>query len=861
MKKIVLLFLLNLCFTVSGLCQNIDSLTRAALTYAAHNNIAALRPLYRQQQQHLPQHVRLYCDMAISHSEGSYERVVECIDSLRKWYPKSIAAKTQLSLSELKAESLRQLGEYEALYHFCKKEISYFKKRRFKPQLLKELLHYQEKAARLSGNSYRARLLQLADRYLPVQLEALYREGGKDMDKFTRLRCETVLAQAFHRPRQFLETSRQLITEYADSLDNETLTHFIKQHADVLIHRGDWKGLEAWTASLHDLHRNQYAPMPLYQKLSAAFRDKPAYEIRSNDSSCLLPTTYEWPLLVTGTVNNGAPISFALSTEQPYTFIGEETARKCGVQTLDDTLHLSTADGFLTVSPAWVDQLSLGSISFNHLYAYVVHDSNDIPSSFANSIGLNELLSLSSITLLPEQILLKTADEEPAAIANQGMYLSIQNGLRLLAYDSDGKVQPLSLDINYPNNIFSRKCLSSQQQGNRLDISVGGQHHTIHQPVFVGPKAQRFNGILGLPFARNYSFMRLDFRKMAIETGDETGYHPVRGRFGHSSDKNYLVRNYAALTSTHTITQDEQLFLDALIAIGKNSPCQVAAISSRLRADSSAFYNAYTEAESLFLCGKYKAATQCLREQLAKLPPHNEYRADLQHLLLHYQLYEQAPEVKIQCAQPEQDTFTVTAEGSDISVNRKKATLFLKPFTNLTVLSEKSAKKLKVKLMGKYQNTQYGLLTTLQCGPFTLHHLPCIIVKDKVWEQENYPEAKRGICLGWDALRHFNTLHFKDGNITLSLHAVPETSPAARLYHNGHWYVEAEADGTYPTLRIEAEDRPAAMPKQLKIAQHPVCANGKSPEGEIFGTVSAGNLLKVTGSLTIDTRKMLLSFE
>ena len=129
----------------------------------------------RDSAQYLPDDVREYCKMAIARADHDYRAMVGSIDKLVTDHSDKIGLTGRISLLLLKAEALRNMGDYAGLREFCNGEVKYYRRRRVKKSLTDPFRRLADKGRRLSGSDTRSRLLGLADRFQPFRLDSLYR--------------------------------------------------------------------------------------------------------------------------------------------------------------------------------------------------------------------------------------------------------------------------------------------------------------------------------------------------------------------------------------------------------------------------------------------------------------------------------------------------------------------------------------------------------------------------------------------------------------------------------------------------------------------------------------------------------------
>lgn len=868
MKQIGSLIILLFSFISTAHSINLDSLGRAAITHAAHHNIRALRPVYKQMGAHMPHFIKLYCDIAIASSEGRHHRVIECIDSLKQWYPKKLHANTLLSLAERKAESLRQLGEYEELKAHCAKEIKYFERRKFKKSSLKELYYYQHKATRLLGHDTRTQILQLADRLDVFHLDSLLSQHINEVDEFTRLRSQIVLSHCFHQYDSLANCARSLTMNYADSLDAKELTYCIEAYAELLIKDGKWKNLKTWTEEVAKIDRSHSANIDYYNHLAEALAAEGPSQITQPGTDYTLDITYEWPLLVKANINKGPAIDVFLETEQAHTLIRKKTAVAFNARILPDTLTIASSNGLIEVSPTLIKQFALGEIVFHNLLVYTILDDAEYPMPFDASLGTNEITRLGKITFLPEKLIVhkkSIGKEEDCSKGN--LYMSEQNGVRIRSY-FEGKIQPLSLDLGYPHNVLNKhifeKALSEKSP---IRISTTCGDFLVDRPTFIDEKIAKCNGILGTSFLRSYYRVTLNFNAMCLTVEEQSTYSPARSQFGHNTDKFYLERNKSALTASGLMDEEETEFLELLLNIGKNRPDKVAEISRNLREKESPFYDAYTEAEGLFCNEKYKEAIDILEKVLdnkidfLQLSPSEE--KVLSSILRSYKLFEPCQPVKISC-KARTSHLKKNKEGwIEIKVNGKKKYAVTDLFSPYTEISGKYAKKLDVLILGTANGVTHGVIPKFEIGDITIENVLCIVNNKPEKAKADLPQKGKGLRIGWDLLHHFKQIAFSDKQVVFSMEEAKTTKRRASIYQLKNLLVEANNAGGHPTYALTPGTNMSLYPSDIQIADYQFKKKefkktNKLSESTFSGTISLKSLIKKAGTITFDLEKMEL---
>ena len=866
MKRIIVFFLLIINGYINVLGQDMDSLSRLAITYASQNNIEALQKIYDTTKNQMPHHFQLYCDLLIARNEGKCQRALECVDSLYKWYPKQTKRKLRMSLAEIKADILRQLGRYEEMYDHCLKEIKYFKRYGFTNNAIKELYLLQSKAELLRGHNYCNRLMQVADRRLVFELDSLYYNDSSDLDEMTRLRCEFLLSQAFHKTTEMVEKSQILIADYGERLYAEELTFYIKCYANELIRRGEWKTLKEWAIKIKETAHDHSAPLDNYIKWADAFKTYPLQSVECPSTPSTIQTTHEWPILLKANINHRKNTELGISLDQPYTFISEEVAEHQHIKVVKDTLTISTSYGLIEVCPAIIDELAVQNVVFHNIFAYIILKTNKNASNFNGAIGLNQWLAFDKLTFFPEEIRVEKVGDNSLNGCLPGerknMCLTPRGGLRILTRN-DSLTHPLDINFSFPNNFLYQNYWTPNGDSNDIPIYLGDVRGCINAPIFVDYQSAYSHGVLGVPFLRHYKSMSFDFQKMALTLGEETPYTPLRHRFNHSSDKHYLARNYSALTAGNLIDEDEKLFLQLILSIGKNVLGQVAEYCQNLRRNRSDFYDLGTEVEALFLSGEYQDCKALIHNKSLYLKDTQEEITETRQELEKYLLYTSEDKPSIHTHHSRTVKYDLNQETHPvIRIHKRKAPVHFDIFYPYTEIAAKQIKKFKVKRLGTVDGIEYGLIPKITCGSIELLNIPCRILSDKQTILQQVPDEGKGIHLGWNALRLLHQVTFTEGQLILSTDEIQSLQNGADMYHTDHWYIEAKEGNEYHTYTLSPKETYGISEELhfsgIKFSPSDIISKKTVPDDARFGNINFKELQSKAKSITFDFRKMKL---
>lgn len=857
-----------LCLTVRALPA--DSLSDRAALLAARGDIAALRPLFRASGAQFPPYVRLYCEMALARADAHYERMLSCIDSLTANYEKELGLKGRLALTQLKADGLCRMGRYADLAEYCSSEEAYYMRRRVKRYLLEPIREYRRKGERLGGMSARSRMLALADRDRAFELAAAYAPVRDSLDIFGRLRCDLTLASAFHRSDRLLACTDSLLALYADSLDAAELTFCLNARARTFIERGAWRELAAFARHARRLEQPHAAPLRHYLRIGEAFSSLPMSRTERPASTCAVPVTYEWPLLVKAAVNSDAPRYFTLETGQPYTYLPEAEARHAGLTIVPDTIRLSSSAGMVAACPAFAERFVLGDIVFHNVLVYAVVDTAQLHAPFSRVIGSNELLRIGKIRFFPEKIQFP-ADGQPDVAADTlhpaaGAFrwpesavlrLSRERTLRLRAAHN-GRERLFSLDTSFPDNVMPRASFRTEESDSlHLDLDLCGRRFST--PVtWSDVRLPDYDGLLGTAFLQNAAdSVVADFRNMALELAPPAADAQPGGVFAPAFDGFYFERNRAALESS---AAGDLLLTYARFEMfrGKNRPDRLLLLCHALReVEEAGDPYVRTTARCLYEMGKYADGGQLLaKETQPEAWGGVDVRTKWAEL---FRGLAGQPAVSL-TGKAGQVVLHRTDDGLwPVNAGNKEMEARLDGNEYFTVVSHKAAKRMKVRrLVHTADGGGVGLIPELSVGHFTFRNLPCRIVAKKV-EGPVPSEARTGLLLGYDVLRRFAWVAFNpSGDAVFSLDSLAGTGGASLRNADG-LMVQGELPTGYVSAALEWDfaQPPVAGGLPLTVAGREFKAR-RPATGTARAQLTLGQLAADGHSAVFDFRKMRL---
>lgn len=845
-----------------------DSLTARAALLAARGDAGELRPLYRQHAGSFPVYVRLYCDMALSRADGHYGRMIACIDSLVRHFPRQLRTNGRLALAELKAEGLRQEGRYGEMRDYCRQEEAYFRKKRVEAVRLDVLRHYADKGGRLAGDSPRARLLGLADRGLVFRLRQDFSKVAGQLDGYARLTCGLVLGRAFRREAEAAACADSLLCLYADSLDAEQTTLCLKTQAEFLIRKGAWRGLGDLVRRAGAVRRPHGAPLAYYGRLAEALAGCPPFRLERPERDCSAGITYEWPLTVGLRLNGGPSRPYLLDTGQGRTLVPEDEARANGMTLLDDTLSIASPAGMLDVCPALAERIGVGDMVLHNLLVYVVLDGNEVEEPYSRVFGTDDLMRFGAVDFYPEKIVFPY---EWRQASGQGPDLCVSevNTLRLHAA-AGGNDYTFSFDTGCPENILSGAVFPSLETDVRnFRLLSAGRYLPVHDLQLSEGKAADHAGLLGVPFLHSFDCLRLDFGRMKMVPGKEHEF-VRRTVLDYLSDDDpfSLERNVRPLRLM-AADEVERDFVDLAVGTGKNRPLEVAETADRLdrvldgRAPDDAHLTVLeARMTALVALGRYAEAAAVGRKILSGRYYSGEAAAAVTGWISICEAAAACPASSLEAGTEE--TFLPFMTGKDggsyvsAEMNGKEMLVCVDPSAQWTSIPDKAARRLKADRLGK--SGEVGLIRELCLGGFTVRNVLCRILPDK----------DAPVSLGFNVLGRIPQVEFGRGGVRLFRRERTDADAGCSLCFDGRLFVQGETRTKYVSLALTRHGRNSIR----TFGEAPVSLGGVSVpaadfvpgdyvvgEAKTDGLISIDYLLTRVPRLVFDFRNMRLVTE
>lgn len=874
MKRCFLLLFFSFVAAAQMLAAPSDTLSARLALLAARGEAAELRPLYLRNAATLPPYTRLYCEMALARADRRYGRMVASIDTLLRDYPRRLGTNGRFALVELKAHGLQQLGRYDELAVFCRKELKYYRRKRFERSRLSRLADYERKGQRLAGGSLRARILGLADRDSVFALRALYAAAADSLDAYARWRAGLSLSLAFRRDAAALALSDSLLSVVPDSLDADDFAKVLTARCRLLAHAGRWGELADVAGRYEADARAGALPLAHFRRQGQAWRDVAPSQLTAASEVLPVHVSRDWPLLVSLSLNGGPETPFLFDSGQQHTLVSSALARESALRVLPDTFVLSTPLGLLRVCPALADSLRLGSVTFSRIRLYVTADTARFPAGVSAILGADELVRCGAFRLSGEQLTLMPSARATASAAAPNLRFA-SAGTPLLRAEAGGEERFFAIDTGNAGSVLSGIVFPRGETDTlAFTFLLDGRELPAGPLVLRDYRLADRDGALGVPFLRGFSEVTLDFRDMRLSVGGPCDYRPLHVfDYVERGDFFALERNAASLAAASA--PRDVAFMRLHVAGGKNRPDSVAALAGRLLASAA---DRTPEAETgerdyllmyrlhaLIQSGLYAEASR-LVDGASREGLHSgsvrETLLDLGATCL--ALAGVSPTRIVAGGAGTAVLSEVGTEdgtpGVELVVNRREMEAALDPGLETTVLTEKAARRLKVRIVHRHAAYPYsvGLIDSLRLGSYVLRDVLCHV----------YDGKERQMVLGFNVLCHFASVVFSPGRVSLSSVASPAVSGAVPLRFDGRLCAQGLSDGRYVTLtflpagRCTLAGRPSSVSVgSLRLPPSMFVPGDFTDEAyHIDGALSLPELVRAAGGVQFDFSRMQLSF-
>lgn len=781
-----------------------DSVAGRVVLLAARGDAEALRPLMEENAATLPRDVRLYGEMALARADRRWQRVVECVDTLTTDYDSRLDIKTRLSLSMLKAETLRHMGDYAAMARYCDDEVRYYRGRHVKKTLLTPFQTLARHGRRLGGSDARSEALRLADLDEAFTLQRRHADRLAALDDYARRRCRLTLAAAFGRHHEAAALADSLLRESADSLEPADRLLCLHTAARALAAVGDWKALKAFV----DAHRPAEAVesgtdiLQHYRRMAATLGTYAATAIEHPLGEFESYVGGEYPAMISASLDGSNSLLFSISTGIPHTTVAAADTVGAGLVMVDDAVDILTPIGLQRARPALCPRLAVGSVMVTNALVYVLQDADGYSADGLRTLGLDLLMKFGSVTIWPERLVhAGTGTGADGITAASNLRLTADHALRAEATVGDS-VRTFLVDTDYAENILSPQLLQSfRAAGRPFAPQFGGVSAAESAVSTEGEGGFGADGVLGYPFVSANRPLTLDFRTMTLRVPTASE------RVAPSHSPLYVLRNYAALEA---LAGDPATFIP--------TAAQYLLWTNRPQAFTASAYSVFAQEDAGRDAAAIAAWDRCRRTAAVQLGRYAEAAAIStaeaatadepgNAALRHFPATaEPALALSGAAVSPYTDAATLT---TGCTVNDKEATmrpdLTLSP-TVPVVISSKTAKRLKVKTYyqpkDKNAASSYGLVEELRIGTATLRNVLCRID----------PGKDETLRYGTALLRLLPKVKYGKAGMAILAATTPSPSAAPMLLADG-LTVQGETPTGFADVRLTtapAEAAPAA---------------------------------------------------
>ena len=540
-------------------------------------------------------------------------------------------------------------------------------------------------------SSLRAKVLTLNDYPDALRLWELYNDSASVMDKATQLHAKVSLYYYFNRPDEMLQCVDSLLTLYPKECTTEQKLAYCYVKAEKLLEKGHYKKLNTWWKSLRKdkkLYREieKQENFPCSEKAIQGLSDKDDFRMDFPESSSTVPTSYTYPLVLSVTINGTTLPATIFDTGAPYTFLTKETATKCNVQCMGDTIPVKSMFGTSQATTGFVKTLQLGSITFHNVTVHVsLLEKDPIFSGHDALLGLKELRGISALEfefgkLTLKQKSLRSPLDPNMCFAETGCAFLFANGQNYLL-DTGGE----GSFSNTPDSVSTKV------------IDVNGYPVQFFNTYTTIPAAQK-SGLLGFPFFSGFKICTLDFDRMNF-SGEGYRLRKSYSELMNSGDMIGLDIEYERISKT---TDEMGKWLtNASLEMMKNKPESCIQYTDSLlgkyqqELGGSIIYVLNLRAASLAYLGLYKEAGDLMKMCAQAVPDMiNGYNKCM--ALTPFgaqQLSWEQPEVTLNTTFSEKG-FLASAE-----INGNKNKLYFAPDQINSSISEADAGKLNMKII------------------------------------------------------------------------------------------------------------------------------------------------------------------
>lgn len=614
--------------------------------------------------------------------------------------------------------------------------------------------------------SLRSKILALDYYQDAPQLWKLYNDSSSVMDEATRLHAKVSLNYYFNRPDEMLQCVDSLLTLYPEECTPEQKLAYCYAKTEKLLEKGNYRQLNSWWQTLRK-DKKLYQAIEgkgnflCSEKTIQGLSKKNNFRIDFPGTSCTLPTSYTYPLILSMTINETELPNTIFDTGAPYTFLTQEMARKCNVTCMGDTISVNSMFGTSQATTGFVETLQLGNITFHNTVVHVsLVEKDPIFSGHDAILGIKELRRISKIEFEFGKLTFKKEEQR----------------------------QPID-----PNICFAETgCVFLFANNRSYLLDTGGEGSFIHTPdtaslkvmdvndcpvqffnTYTADSITRQSGLLGFPFFYGFETCTLNFDRMNF-SGKDYQLRKSYSEYINSGDIMGLDAQYERIEKT----TDEigRWLTNAFIGFMKNNPescihhtdSLLGKYQQELGGGILSVLN--LRAASLAYLGMYKEAGELMKICVQAVPDIiNGYNKCVALEPFGAQrLIWTKPEVSISTTLDEKG---LLVRGK---INEIKSKLYFAPDHSFSSISEADAQKLKMKIIefedstGKGGKKRMAIADELRLGDLLINNVQFDIAEETE------------IVLGNTFIRLLPQFSIENQRIVLVQH--PQTYPNAKQY-------------------------------------------------------------------------------
>lgn len=346
-----------------------------------------------------------------------------------------------------------------------------------------------------------------------IKLWNFYKDSATVIDEATRLKAKVSLYYYLNQPDEMIRCVDSLLTFYPETCTDDDRFSYNCAKAEKLLEKGHYKELYAWWNQVSAeksfcTKMEEYGNFPCSIESIEGLADVPDFRMEFPDSDCTVPVSYTYPLVLSVNVDGTELSETIFDTGAPFTFLTIETARKCGVRLMGDTILVRSMFGLSKATIGLVKTLRVGNISFHNTTVHVsLHENDPIFSGHDAILGMKELRGVSSLEFTLGKLTIKKRGErralDPNICFSEGGQLFLPSEERTYLLDTGG-------GANFSNTTDSASIKV---------LDVCGYPVQFQNTCTANPDSLK-SALLGLPFFQNFETCTLDLERMRFSGED-----------------------------------------------------------------------------------------------------------------------------------------------------------------------------------------------------------------------------------------------------------------------------------------------------------------------------------------------------